>query len=43
MRYRKPDSTETQKRGFTTMREAKFYLSTVTVFKSKGEYIDPVA
>ncbi|MCP2637666.1 hypothetical protein K0817_013995 [Microbacterium sp. HD4P20] len=43
VRYRKPDSTETQKRGFTTMREAKLYLSMVTVSKSKGEYIDPVA
>lgn len=43
MRYRKPDRTETQKLGFTTMREAKLYLSMVTVSKSKGEYIDPVA
>ncbi|MDT0116510.1 hypothetical protein Q9R20_05845 [Microbacterium sp. PRF11] len=43
VRYRKPDRTETQKRGFTTMREAKLYLSMVTVSKSKGEYIDPVA
>jgi len=43
VRYRKPDRTETQKRGFRTMREAKLYLSMVTVSKSKGEYIDPVA
>jgi hypothetical protein len=43
VRYRKPDRTEAQKRGFTTMREAKLYLSMVTVSKSKGEYIDPVA
>lgn len=43
VRYRKPDRTEGQKRGFTTMREAKLYLSMVTVSKSKGEYIDPVA
>src|SRR3546814_13468318 len=35
VRYRKPDRTETQKRGFTTMREAKLYLSMVTVSKSK--------
>lgn len=41
VRYRKPDHTETQKRGFTTMREAQLYLSMVTVSKSKGEYIDP--
>ncbi|WP_243728497.1 hypothetical protein [Microbacterium sp. BK668] len=37
VRYRKPDRTEGQKRGFTTMREAKLYLSMVTVSKSKGE------
>ena len=41
VRYRKPDRTEAEKRGFTTMREAKLYLSMVTVSKSKGEYIDP--
>lgn len=41
VRYRKPDHTEAEKRGFTTMREAKLYLSMVTVSKSKGEYIDP--
>ena len=43
VRYRKPDRTAAEKRGFTTMREAKLYLSMVTVAKSKGEYIDPVA
>ncbi len=43
VRYRKPDRAEAQKRGFTTMREAKLYLSMVTVSKSKGEHIDPVA
>ncbi|WP_404433907.1 site-specific integrase [Microbacterium lacus] len=43
VRYRKPDHTETQKRGFRTMREAKLYLSMVTVSKSKGDYIDPTA
>jgi len=41
VRYRKPDHTEAEKRGLTTMREAKLYLSMVTVSKSKGEYIDP--
>lgn len=41
VRYRKPDRTEADKRGFTTVREAKLYLSMVTVSKSKGEYIDP--
>jgi hypothetical protein len=43
MRYRKPDRTAAKKRGFTTMREAKLYLSMVTLSKSKGEYIDPAA
>ncbi|MFS0712259.1 hypothetical protein ABC195_00125 [Microbacterium sp. 2P01SA-2] len=41
VRYRKPDHTEAEKRGFTTIREAKLCLSMVTVAKSKGEYIDP--
>ena len=43
VRYRKPDRTQAEKRGFTTMREAKFYLSMVTMSKSTGEYIDPTA
>ncbi|WP_313895417.1 hypothetical protein [Microbacterium lacticum] len=43
VRYRKPDHTEAEKRGFTTMGEAQLYLSMVTVSKSKGEYIDPKA
>ena len=38
VRYRKPDRTQAEKRGFTTMREAKLYLAMVTVSKSKGEY-----
>src|SRR3546814_17773835 len=40
VRYRKPDRTEAEKRGLTTLREAKLYLSMVTVSKTKGEYID---
>ena len=43
VRYYKPNRSETQKRGFTTMREAQLYLSMVTVSKSKGEHIDPTA
>lgn len=43
VRYRRPDHTETEKRGFTTMREAQLYLSTVTVSKSQGDYVDPVS
>lgn len=30
VRYRKPDHSETEKRGFTTRREAQLYLSMVT-------------
>lgn len=41
VRYRKPDRTKAEKRGFTTMRQAKLYSSMVTVSKSKGEYIAP--
>jgi integrase len=43
VRYRKPDGMAAEKRGFTTMREAKLYLSMATMSKSKGEYIDPVS
>ncbi|WP_288121150.1 hypothetical protein [Microbacterium sp. 69-7] len=41
--YRKPDHTEAENRGFTTIREAKLHLSMVTGSKSKGEYIDPTS
>ena len=41
VRYRKPDRTEAEKCGFTTMRKAHLYLSMVTVSKSKGVHIDP--
>ena len=40
-RYRKPDGTPTEKRGFATKREAELFLSTVTVAKATGNYIDP--
>lgn len=43
VRYRRPDHTEGEKRGFTTIREAQVYLSTVTMSKATGEYIDPAA
>ncbi|MCR2762486.1 hypothetical protein NQ152_03070 [Microbacterium sp. zg.B48] len=41
VRHRKPDRTDAEKRSFTTMRDAKLYLSMVPVSNSKGEYIDP--
>ncbi|KQZ84126.1 integrase [Microbacterium sp. Root166] len=40
-RYRKPDGRETEKRGFATRREAELFLSSVTVAKATGAYIDP--
>lgn len=41
IRYRKPDGTQTTKRGFTTKRDARLYLSSIDVDKAKGVYIDP--
>lgn len=41
VRYRKPDKSQTDKRGFTTKREAENFLATITVSKATGEYIDP--
>lgn len=43
VRYRKPDHTETEKRGFKTKGEAELFLSSVTLSKSSGTYIDPAA
>jgi integrase len=41
VRYRKPDGAQTDKRGFTTKREASLFLASVTVSKATGEYVDP--
>lgn len=41
VRYRKPDGSQTDRRGFTTKRDARLFLSTVDVAKAKGLYIDP--
>lgn len=41
VRYRKPDKTQTDKRGFKTKREAEIFAASVTVSKATGEYIDP--
>ncbi|MGM7668379.1 tyrosine-type recombinase/integrase [Microbacterium sp. A93] len=41
VRYRKPDHTQTDKRGFTTKREAERFLASVTIAKATGDYIDP--
>lgn len=41
VRYRKPDHTQTDKRGFRTKREAETFLATVESKKADGTYIDP--
>jgi integrase len=41
VRHRKPDGKQTDKRGFTTKREAQMYAVTVEVAKLKGEYVSP--
>jgi integrase len=42
-RYRKPDHSESQKRGFKTKREAELFIASVSVSKARGEYIDASA
>lgn len=41
VRYRTPDRRQTDKRGFTTKRDAERYLAGVSVAKDRGEWIDP--
>lgn len=41
VRYRKPDRTQTNKRGFRTKRDAQSFLNSVEVSKDRGDYIDP--
>ncbi|NQX28033.1 site-specific integrase [Microbacteriaceae bacterium VKM Ac-2854] len=41
VRYRKPDHSQTDKRGFKTQRDAKLFLATVEVSKAAGGYVDP--
>jgi integrase len=43
VRYRKPDRTQTDKRGFKTKRDAELFLVSVEVSKARGEYIDATA
>ena len=42
VRYRKPDHTQTDKRGFQTKREAELFLASVEVSKARGEYVNVV-
>jgi integrase len=41
VRYRKPDHSQTSKRGFRTKREAEIFLAGVETKKADGTYIDP--
>ena len=41
VRYRKPDNRQTDKRGFTTKRDAERFAATVEVGKMRGEYVAP--
>jgi len=39
--YRKPDHSQTDKRGFRTKREAEDFLSSVEISKLRGKWVDP--
>lgn len=41
VRYRTPDSRQTDKRGFRTKRDAQQFANTVEVAKLRGEYVNP--
>ncbi|GAB3808272.1 hypothetical protein GCM10028798_33940 [Humibacter antri] len=43
VRYRKPDHSQTDKRGFRTKHQAELFLASVEMKKATGEYIDPAA
>ncbi|GAA1110038.1 tyrosine-type recombinase/integrase [Arthrobacter flavus] len=41
VRYRTPERTQTDKRGFKTKRDAENFASSVEVSKLRGEWVDP--
>ena len=43
VRYRKPDGSQTDKRGFRRKVDAELFLASVEVAKARGSYIDPSA
>ncbi|CAN5180400.1 site-specific integrase [soil metagenome] len=43
VRYRKPDRSQTDKRGFRTKRDAELFLASTEVQKATGAYIDASA
>jgi integrase len=42
-RFRTPEGKQTQKRGFTTKRDAELFAATLEVSKARGEYIGATA
>jgi integrase len=42
-RYRRPDNSQTDKRGFKTKRDAELFLASVEVAKARGEFVDASA
>lgn len=43
VRYRKPDRSQTDKRGFKTKREAELFAAEVELTKARGDFIDASA
>lgn len=43
VRYRKPDHSQTDKRGFRTKRDSELFLAATEVRKATGEFIDATA
>lgn len=43
VRFRTPDRKQTQRRGFTTKRDAELFAVTVEVTKARGEYVSVTA
>lgn len=41
VRYRRPDGTQTDKRGFKTKRDADLFLASVEINKAQGTFLDP--
>ncbi len=40
-RYRRPDHSQTDKRGFKTQKAAELFLASVEIEKAKGSWLDP--
>lgn len=43
VRYRKPDRSQTDRRGFRTKREAELFLASVEIAVARGEFVDASA